>query len=167
MGRLWLVVLMAAGLAISLTACGSETSVATSPADEAAGDPAVNTTSSPSDADAPSYASCQDLSKVFNSRDQNRLSYLPDEHWLIVSPSSTTYKIDLVNDTACIAANPALASFVSQFKASQEGEQRAECNATLEQLADGTFAVGDKTADPEALRDYAVSLCEPLGITVP
>jgi hypothetical protein len=160
-------VLMAVGLAMWLTACGSETSTAASRADEAASDPAMSATASPPNADAPTYVSCHDLSKVFNSRDENQLSYLPEEHWLIVSPRSTSYKIDLVNDSACIAANPALATFVAQFKASQEAGQRGECDATLEQLADGTFTVGDKTADPETLRDYAVSLCEPVGIAVP
>jgi hypothetical protein len=165
--RRWGVVLMAVGLMISFTACGGETSIAASPSDEAAGDPAMSMTASPPNADAPTYASCQDLSKVFDSRDENQVSYLPEEHWLIVSPSSTAYKIDLVNDPACIAANPALATFVAQFKASQKAGQRRECHATLKQLAAGTFTVGDKTADPDALRDYAVSLCEPLGIAVP
>ncbi|MFN8195778.1 MAG: hypothetical protein U0R80_16060 [Nocardioidaceae bacterium] len=94
--RLWLFLLVAAGLAISLAACGSQASPR--PADETAGDLTVSTTSSPPNADAPTYANCQDLSKVFNSRDENQLSYLPEEHWLIVSPSSTTHKIDLVND---------------------------------------------------------------------
>jgi hypothetical protein len=159
-------VLTAVGLTISLTACGGETFTTASPTDEAASDPATNMTASPN-TDSPAYASCQDLSKVFNSRDENQLSYLPEEHWLIVSPSSTAYRIDLVNDSACIAANPALATFVAQFKASQEAAQRGECHATLKQLAAGTSTVGDKTADPEALRDYAVSLCEPLGIAVP
>jgi hypothetical protein len=165
--RRWVVVLMAVGLMFSFTACGGETSIAASPSDEAAGDPAMSMTASPPNADAPTYASCQDLSKVFDSRDENQVSYLPEEHWLIVSPSSTAYKIDLVNDPACIAANPALATFVAQFKASQKTGQRRECRATLKQLAAGTFTVGDKTADPDALRDYAVSLCEPLGIAVP
>jgi hypothetical protein len=159
--------LTAVGLAISLTACGSESVTTASPTDGAAGDPAMNVTARSPHADVPTYASCQDLSKVFNSRVENQLSYLPEEHWLIVSPSSTAYKIDLVDDSACIAANPALARFVAQFEASQEAEQRGECHATLEQLAAGTFTVGNKTADPEALRDYAVSLCEPLGIAVP
>lgn len=165
--RRWVVVLMAVGLAISLTACGRETPTAASSNDEAAGDPAVSMTARPPNTDAPTYASCRDLSNVFDSRDEKQLSYLPDEHWLIVSPSSTDYKIDLVNDSACIAANPALAAFVAQFKASQEASQREECHGTLKQLAAGTFTVGEKTADPEALRDYAVSLCEPLGIAVP
>jgi hypothetical protein len=164
--RRWGVALMAVGLAIPLTACGSETSIAARPT-EAAGNPAMSRTASLPNWDAPTYASCQALSKVFNSRDENQLDYLPDVHWLIVSPSSTTYKVDLVNDSACIAANPALAAFVAQFKASQKAGQREECHATLQQLAAGTFTVGDKTADPEAMRDYAVSLCEPLGISVP
>ncbi|MCW2791686.1 MAG: hypothetical protein JWO76_784 [Nocardioides sp.] len=159
-------VLTGVGLTISLTACGSETLTTVSPTDEAASDPATSMTAPPN-TDAPTYASCHDLSKVFNSRDENQLSYLPEEHWLIVSPSSTAYKIDLVNDSACIVANPVLATFVARFKASQVAGQRDECRATLEQLAAGTFTVGDKTADPEALRDYAVSLCEPLGIAVP
>lgn len=158
-------VLTAVWLAMSLTACESETFTTASPTDDAPGDPATSKTTNPR-ADAPTYASCHDLSKVFNPRVENQLNYLPEEHWLIVSPSSTTYKIDLVNDSACIAANPALATFVAQFQASQEAGQRAECRGVLEQLAAGNFTVGGKTADPEALRDYAVSLCGPLGIAV-
>jgi hypothetical protein len=107
--RRWVVVLMAVGLMISFTACGGETSIAASPSDEAAGDPSMSMTASPPDEDAPTYAGCQDLSKVFDSRDENQLSYLPEEHWLIVSPSRGVYKIDLVNDTRCIETNPALA----------------------------------------------------------
>ena len=127
----------------------------------------MSTTPSPPDADTPTYASCQDLSKVFNSGEENQLSYLPEERWLLVSPNGTTYKIDLVNDTDCIAANPALTSFMTQFRTSLESDQRAECHATLEQLAAGTITVGNKSTNPEALRDYAPSVCEPLGIPVP
>jgi hypothetical protein len=165
--RRWVVVVMAVGLMISFTACGGETSIAASPNDEVAGDPAMSMTASPPSADAPTYASCQDLSKVFDSRDENQLSYLPEEHWLIVSPSSTAYKIDLVNDPACIAANPALATFVAQFKYQQRDEQRSECRATLHQLKTGNLAAGEKAVDPEALHEYAVSICQPLGIVVP
>lgn len=117
--------------------------------------------------DAPTYASCEDLAQVFNSRNENQLSYLPEEHWLIVSPSSTAYKIDLINDADCVAANPALAEFVARFRAAQRAEQRGECRATLEQLKSGTFTVGGKTVGREALHTYAVSICEPLGIAVP
>jgi hypothetical protein len=165
--RRWVVVVMAVGLMISFTACGGETSIAASPSDEAAGDPSMSMTASPPDEDAPTYAGCQDLSKVFDSRDENQLSYLPEEHWLIVSPSRGVYKIDLVNDTGCIEANPALAKSVAQFQSQQRYEQRSECRATLHQLKTGDFAAGEKAIDPEALHQYAVSICQPLGIAVP
>lgn len=159
--------LSAFALAISLAGCASQIVTVRSPTGGAADEPSMTMTGIPSNADAPTYASCQDLSKVFNSRRENPLIYLTEHQWLIVSPSNTAYKIDLVHDSACIAANPALSTFVAQFKASQLAGQRGECRTTLRQLAAGTFTVGDKTADPEALRDYAVSLCEPLGIAVP
>jgi hypothetical protein len=134
---------------------------------ERSGQPPVIVTTTPSHWDAPVYASCEDFSQVFDSRDENQLSYLPDEHWLIVSPTSTTYKIDLINDARCIAANPDLARFVAQFKFQQRYEQRSECRATLHQLKTGDFAAGEKPIDPEALHEYAVSICLPLGIAVP
>lgn len=44
--------------------------------DEVAGDPAISVAARPSNPDAPTYATCQDLAKVFNARDENHLSYL-------------------------------------------------------------------------------------------
>lgn len=95
------------------------------------------------------------------------MSYLPDQHLLIVSPTSTAYKIDLINDTQCIAANADLAKFVTQFLSQQKNEQRSECRVTLHQLKTGDFAEGETAIDPEALHEYAVSSCQPLGIAVP
>jgi hypothetical protein len=86
---------------VAVAGCGTSS--------ERSGQPPVIVTTTPSHSDAPAYASCEDFSKVFDSRDENQLSYLPDEHWLIVSPSRGVYKIDLVNDTRCIETNPALA----------------------------------------------------------
>lgn len=134
---------------------------------EPSGQPPVIVTTTPPHGNAPAYASCGDFAKVFDSRDENQLSYLPDKHWLIVSPTSTAYKIDLINDTHCIEANPDLATFVAQFMSQQENGQRSECRATLHQLKTGDFAAGEKTIDREALHEYAVSVCQPLGITVP
>ena len=93
---------------------------------EPSGQPPVIVTTTPPHGNAPAYASCGDFAKVFDSRDENQLSYLPDKHWLIVSPTSTAYKIDLINDTHCIEANPDLATFVAQFMSQQENGQRSE-----------------------------------------
>src|SRR4051794_24739402 len=146
-------------VAVAVAGCGT--------IGETSGQPPVIGAPAPSHRDAPAYASCEDFSEVFDSRDENQLSYLPDEHWLIVSPSRGVYKIDLVNDTRCIEANPALAKFVAQFQSQQRYEQRSECRATLHQLETGDFAAGEKAIDPEALHEYAVSICQPLGIAVP
>src|SRR3954454_25338896 len=86
-------------VAVAVAGCGT--------IGEPSGQPPGIVTTAPSHRDAPAYSSCEDFSAVFDSRDENQLSCLPDEHWLIVRPSRGASKIDLANKTSCIETKPA------------------------------------------------------------